>query len=54
MAHALGHGHTVVSHEVAEGTKKKVKIPDVCAGLGIKYLPIFELLRLEKALFVLG
>lgn len=33
VAHALAHGHTVVTHEVAAPTVKTIKIPNVCIGL---------------------
>lgn len=54
VAHALAHGNTVVTHEIAQPLKKKIKIPDVCIGLGIKCITPFEMLRHEKARFVLG
>ncbi|NOZ71421.1 MAG: DUF4411 family protein [Chloroflexi bacterium] len=54
IAHALAHGLTVVTHEVPAATKKKVKIPNVCIGLQIKHLTPYEMLRRERARFVLG
>ena len=54
VAHALAHGHTVVSHEIASTSVKRVKIPDVCIGLGVKCVTPFEMLRRERARFVLG
>lgn len=54
VAHALAHGHTVVTHEKPENSKRKVKIPNVCIGLGIKCMTPFEMLRVERAKFVLG
>lgn len=53
VAHALAHGHTVVTHEVAAPSMKKIKIPNVCIGLGIKCMTPYEMLRLERARFVL-
>ncbi len=35
------------------GSIRKVKIPDVCIGLGIKCMTPFQMLRLEGARFVL-
>ena len=35
VAHALAHGHTVVTHEIASTSTKKIKIPDACIGLEI-------------------
>jgi predicted nucleic acid-binding protein len=54
VAHALAHGHTVVTHEKASTSTKKVKIPEPCIGLGIKCMTPFEVLRRERARFVLG
>jgi len=54
VAHALAHGYTVVTHEIASTSTKKIKIPDACIGLGIKCMSPFEMLRLERARFVLG
>jgi hypothetical protein len=54
VAYALAHGHTVVTHEIASPSTKKIKIPDACIGLGIKCMTPFEMLRRERARFVLG
>lgn len=55
VAHALAHSYNVVTHEVPRsGAKAKVKIPDVCIGLGVKCMTPFEMLRVERARFVLG
>ncbi len=54
VAHALAHGHTVVTHEVASPSLRKIKIPNACIGLGIKCVTPYEMLRLEGAKFVLG
>ena len=54
VAQALAHGHTVVTHEVAQASAKKVKIPNVCIGLGVKCMTPYEMLRVERARFVLG
>jgi len=54
VAHALAHGHTVVTHEVAANTLKKIKIPNVCIALKIKCVTPYEMLRREQARFVLG
>ncbi|MDZ7750408.1 MAG: DUF4411 family protein [Gammaproteobacteria bacterium] len=54
VSHALAHGHIVVSHEKPANTPHKVKIPNVCVGLGIKVMTPFEMLRHERARFVLG
>jgi predicted nucleic acid-binding protein len=54
VAHARAHGHTVVTHEVASPSVKKIKIPNVCIGLGVKCVTPYEMLRTERARFVLG
>lgn len=54
VAHALAHEYVVVTHEVAAASTKKIKIPNVCIGLGIKFMSPFEMLRHERARFVLG
>ncbi len=54
VAHALAHGHTVVTHEIASASTKRIKIPNACIGLGVKCMTPFEMLRHERARFVLG
>lgn len=54
VAHALAHGSIVVSHEKPDNSKKRVKIPDACIGLGITCMNPYEMLRRERARFVLG
>lgn len=46
--------HTVVTHEVPAASTRKIKIPDACIGLGIKCMTPYEMLRVERARFVLG
>lgn len=54
VAHSLAHGHTVVTHEIASASTKKIKIPNACIGLGVKCMTPFEMLRHERARFILG
>ncbi len=54
VAQARAGGHTVVTHEVPSASTRKIKIPDACIGLGIKCMTPYEMLRLERARFVLG
>ena len=54
VAQALAGTHTVVTHEVPAASVRKIKIPDACIGLGIKCMTPFEMLRRERARFVLG
>jgi hypothetical protein len=53
VGYALAHGHTVVTHEIASTSTKKIKIPDACIGLGIKVVSPYEMLRTERARFIL-
>ena len=54
VAHALAHGHTLVTHEIASPSTKKIKIPNACIGLGVKCMTPFEMLRQNGARFILG
>lgn len=54
IAHALAERHTVVTHEVPSNSTKRIKIPNVCAGLDLHFMTPFEMLRRERARFVLG
>jgi hypothetical protein len=54
IAYALAHAHIIVTHELpAPKSKTKVKIPDVCDGLGVQYISLWALLRAEGAKFVM-
>lgn len=53
VGQALARGDTVVTQEVASTSRKKIKIPDACIGLGISHVTPFAMLRHEKARFVL-
>ncbi len=54
VAQARAGGHTVVTHEKPAASIRKIKIPDACIGLGIKCMTPFEMLRRERARFVLA
>ncbi len=54
VVHALTYQCTVVTHEIPSGSLRKIKIPDVCMGLGIRCISPYEMLRNENARFVLG
>jgi len=53
VSQAHADGHVVVTHEVPAASRRKIKIPDVCIGMRIKFMSPFEMLRLERARFVL-
>lgn len=54
ISHAHAGHHTVVTHEVPSTSTRKIKIPDVCIGVGVKCMTPYEMLRLEHARFILG
>jgi hypothetical protein len=54
IAQAYAGKHIVVTHEIPSASIRKIKIPDACIGLGIKCMTPYEMLRLERARFVLG
>ncbi|TAM33539.1 MAG: DUF4411 family protein [Rhodanobacter sp.] len=54
VAFAAAHGHTVVTHEVPANSPKKIKIPNACVGLGVRFMTPYQMLRTERARFVLG
>jgi hypothetical protein len=55
IAHALAVGFTVVTHEKLKPVGAgKIQIPTACLGVGVKCMTPFEMLRHERARFVLG
>ncbi len=54
IAHALANGHVVVTHEVPANSVKRIKFPNVCVGLNLRFMTPYEMLRRERARFVLG
>ena len=54
VAHALALDCTVVTHEVPADTTRKIKILNACIGLGLHCVSPYEMLRRERARFVLG
>lgn len=54
IAHALAGEHVVVTHERFDGTAKQIKIPNACIGLGVRFMTPWQMLRTERARFVLG
>lgn len=54
VAQAKAGGHVVVTHETPSTSTRKIKIPDACIGLGVKFMTPFEMLRRERARFILG
>lgn len=54
VAQAHATAAVVVTHEVPSGSMKRIKIPDACMSLAIGCVSPFEMLRRERARFVLG
>ncbi|MDQ2680171.1 MAG: DUF4411 family protein [Candidatus Eremiobacteraeota bacterium] len=54
VGHALAQNHVVVTHEVPHNSLKRVKIPNACIGIGVKFMTPYEMLRVERARFILG
>jgi hypothetical protein len=54
VAAALAGGHSVVTHEIPAPTLKRIKIPNVCGGLGVTFMSPYQMLRREQAQFILG
>ena len=54
VVQALSKNFTLITHEVASDTTKKIKLPNICIGLGIKFMSPYQMLRHENALFILG
>lgn len=51
---ALAGHHVVVTHEIASPTLRRIKIPNVCVGLGVEFVSPYQMLRREQARFVLA
>ena len=54
IAHAYTDKHIIVSHEGPSNSPNIIKIPDVCDGLNLTCISPYEMLRNERARFVLG
>ena len=54
VSQALADGDVVVTHERRDNTKRKIKIPNACAELGVECITPLQMLRRERARFVLG
>jgi Domain of unknown function (DUF4411) len=53
IAYALAHGDTVVTNEAAAPLSvKRVKIPDLCVGVGVDCIQLANALRRRGALFI--
>ena len=53
IAQAKARGYIIVTHEKPSDSRKKIKIPNVCIGFGVKYITVYEMLRMTKARLIL-
>ena len=53
VGHAKAHAFTIVTHEVPSESQRKIKIPNVCVGMQLPWVNPYEMLRRERARFVL-
>ncbi|RXK87791.1 DUF4411 family protein [Chlorobaculum sp. 24CR] len=53
VAHALSGGHVLVTHEIPSNSQRKIKIPNACLGLQLRFMTPYEMLRREQARFIL-
>ena len=54
ISYALANRLIVVTHEVPANSPKRIKIPNACRGLDIPFMTPYEMLRKERARFILG
>jgi hypothetical protein len=54
VAHAKAHAWSVVTHEVPSDGRRKIKIPNACLALRVPCINPYEMLRRERARFVLA
>ncbi len=54
VAHAHAYGYVVVTHEVPSDGVRQVKIPNVAIGVKLRCMTPYEMLRIERARFVLA
>lgn len=54
VAHALAGNHVLVTHEVPSNSPGRIKIPNACVGMGVRFMTPYQMLRTERARFVLG
>jgi hypothetical protein len=53
VAQALELQYVVVTHELVANTTRRIKIPNACLALNVRYTTPFAMLRAENARFVL-
>lgn len=53
VAEALSGNHTVVTREKPDNAVSRIKIPNACVAMGVRCISPYDMLRHEKARFVL-
>lgn len=53
VVYALAGGYTVVTHETPSNSQGRIKIPNACLGVDVKFMTPYQMLRRENARFVL-
>ena len=54
VAQAHARGCVVVTHEIFSPSTKRIKIPNACLGVEVKYVNPYQMLRSERARFILN
>ena len=54
IGHAIAGGHTIVTHERISDGRRSIKIPNAAIANGVFCVNPFQMLRAERARFVLG
>ena len=54
VSHAMAYNYSVVTYEVREKARGRVKIPDVCVEFGIECVKPYSMLKEEGVWFVLA
>lgn len=54
IGHAAAGGHTVVTHERISNGRKRIKIPNAAIPNGVSVVTPFQMLRIERARFVMA
>lgn len=53
VAAAHAHNYILVTHERPDGAIRKIKIPNVCVGMNVRFMSPFEMLRMERVRLIL-
>lgn len=54
VTYAAAHGHVLVTHELPSDGISRIKIPNACVAMGVQFMSPYQMLRRERARFVLG